>query len=240
MPLLAVPLHKFFIPESCSSVRLNCNDNEIQFIGKRLTPPGGRLNIKMSYQYRDPHVKDKTATTVLSLTMESPYLDDGLYIETGTCCLSRLSTWSWKVSRPRRVPGHWPCSASPSASRISSPRWWATTWRGAWSTSTSLLLPLCLSSASSGRSLMSPTVSSASSALVSTWWESHSRLLCWIYFRKRKNLLLSIISQHGDDACSWNSSTSKTMTSVSHISNTMAADDITTQRAKTWVTRVLI
>ena len=39
--------------------------------------PGGRLNIKMwSYQYRDPHVKDKTVSpTVLSLTWESPYLE---------------------------------------------------------------------------------------------------------------------------------------------------------------------
>ena len=41
-------------------------------------PPGGRLNIKMSsYQYRHPHVKDKT---VLSLTWESPYLGKTVFI----------------------------------------------------------------------------------------------------------------------------------------------------------------
>ena len=44
--------------------------------------PGGRLNIKMSsYQYRDPHVKDKTVSpTVLSLTWESPYLGKTVFI----------------------------------------------------------------------------------------------------------------------------------------------------------------
>ena len=37
--------------------------------------PGGRLNIKMSsYQYRDPHVKEKTISRPLFLTWESPYL----------------------------------------------------------------------------------------------------------------------------------------------------------------------
>ena len=39
--------------------------------------PGGRLNIKMSFQYRDPHVKDKT---VLSLTWESPYLGKTIFV----------------------------------------------------------------------------------------------------------------------------------------------------------------
>ena len=43
---------------------------------------GDRLNIKMpSYQYRDPHVKDKTVSpTVLSLTWESPYLGKTVFI----------------------------------------------------------------------------------------------------------------------------------------------------------------
>ena len=42
---------------------------------------GGRLRIKMSsYQYRDPHVKDKTVSTVLSLQMESPYLGKTVFI----------------------------------------------------------------------------------------------------------------------------------------------------------------
>ena len=37
--------------------------------------PGGLLNTKMSsYRYRDPHIKDKTYVTVLSLTWETPYL----------------------------------------------------------------------------------------------------------------------------------------------------------------------
>ena len=45
------------------------------------TGSGGRLNIKMSYQYRDPHVKDKTVSpTVLSLTWESPYLGKTVFI----------------------------------------------------------------------------------------------------------------------------------------------------------------
>ena len=46
------------------------------------SPPVGRLNIKMSsYQYRDPHVKDKTVSpTVLSLTWESPYLGKTVFI----------------------------------------------------------------------------------------------------------------------------------------------------------------
>ena len=29
---------------------------------RQKTGPGGRLNIKMSYQYRDPHVQDKTVS----------------------------------------------------------------------------------------------------------------------------------------------------------------------------------
>ena len=43
---------------------------------------GGHLNINMSsYQYRDPHVKDKTVSpTVLSLTWESPYQGKTVFI----------------------------------------------------------------------------------------------------------------------------------------------------------------
>ena len=48
----------------------------------QLRGAGGRLNIKMSsYQYRDPHVKDKTVSpTVLSLTWEPPYLGKTVFI----------------------------------------------------------------------------------------------------------------------------------------------------------------
>ena len=48
----------------------------------------GRLNIKVpSHQYRDSHVKDKTASpTVLSLTWESPYLKKTVFI-------LRMVTW---------------------------------------------------------------------------------------------------------------------------------------------------
>ena len=43
---------------------------------------GGRRNIKMlSYQYKDSHVIDKTVSpTVLSLTWESPYLENMVFI----------------------------------------------------------------------------------------------------------------------------------------------------------------
>ena len=41
--------------------------------------PGGHLNIKMSYQYRNPHVKDQTVT-VLFLTWESTYLGKMVFI----------------------------------------------------------------------------------------------------------------------------------------------------------------
>ena len=41
-----------------------------------LVTPGGRLNIKMlSYQYRDPLVKNKTVSWLFILTWESPYLE---------------------------------------------------------------------------------------------------------------------------------------------------------------------
>ena len=35
---------------------------------------GGRLNIKMSYQYMDPHVKDKTVSRPSYLYHENPYI----------------------------------------------------------------------------------------------------------------------------------------------------------------------
>ena len=41
---------------------------------------GGRPNMKMSsYQYRDPHAKDKTVS-LLSLTWESPYMGKTVFI----------------------------------------------------------------------------------------------------------------------------------------------------------------
>ena len=37
------------------------SSNELQWVDKDEREPGGRLSIKMpSYQYKDPHVKDKT------------------------------------------------------------------------------------------------------------------------------------------------------------------------------------
>ena len=63
----------------------------------KLRRSGGCFNIKMSsFQYRDPHVKDKTVTTVLSLTWESPYLGKTVFIlrqGPGDCltrCLANL------------------------------------------------------------------------------------------------------------------------------------------------------
>ena len=48
-------------------------------------PSGGRLNIKMSsYQYKDPHVKDKTVSQPSFFNMGIPIPGkDGLYIKTG-------------------------------------------------------------------------------------------------------------------------------------------------------------
>ena len=64
-----------------------CNNRKIcihlsSVIYANLSRTGGRLNIKMpSYQYRDPHVKDKTVSqTVLSLTWESPHLGKTVFI----------------------------------------------------------------------------------------------------------------------------------------------------------------
>ena len=50
--------------------------------GKMPQTAGGRLNIKkLSYQYRDPHVKDKDGlTTVISLAWGSPYLGKTVFI----------------------------------------------------------------------------------------------------------------------------------------------------------------
>ena len=59
--------------------------------------PGGRLNIKMSsYQYRDPHVKDKTVSpTVLSLTWEPPYLGKTVFIlRQGPASVGWIIKWS--------------------------------------------------------------------------------------------------------------------------------------------------
>ena len=76
-------------------------------ISKVRKPPGGRLNIKMpSYQYRDPHVKDKTVSpTVLSLTWESPYLGktvfilrrgpDSFIVTMGSLYISNTSSLHW-------------------------------------------------------------------------------------------------------------------------------------------------
>ena len=45
---------------------------------------GDRLNIKLSYQYSDPHVKDKTVRDRLIFNMGIPIPGkDGLYAETG-------------------------------------------------------------------------------------------------------------------------------------------------------------
>ena len=52
----------------------------------------GRLNIKMSsYQYRNPHVKDKTVSRPSYLLHGNPiHGKDGLDIETGPCRVSLL------------------------------------------------------------------------------------------------------------------------------------------------------
>ena len=41
----------------------------------------------VSYQYRDPHVKNQTGTTVLSLTWESPYLGKTVFILGQALCM---------------------------------------------------------------------------------------------------------------------------------------------------------
>ena len=49
--------------------------------------PEGRLHVKMpSYQYRNPHCKDKMVSRPSYLYNENPYTQkDSLYIETGPC-----------------------------------------------------------------------------------------------------------------------------------------------------------
>ena len=60
----------------------DCSLKIISGISSNNCDSGDRLNIKMlSYQYRVPHVKDKTVSpTVLSLTWESPYLEKTVFI----------------------------------------------------------------------------------------------------------------------------------------------------------------
>ena len=56
-----------------------CTD--LRYLIASIPASGGRLSIKMpSYQYRDPHAKDKTVLTVLSLTWKSPYLGKTVFI----------------------------------------------------------------------------------------------------------------------------------------------------------------
>ena len=52
-------------------------------------------------------------------------------------------------------------------------------------------------------------------------------------------LTLSIISEHRDDAGSWNLSSYKTMTCLLYIMNIMAADDLAMQGAKASAAMVL-
>ena len=78
-------------------------------------PPRGCLNIKMSYQYRNPHVKDKTVSRpskTVSRTvsrLSDLILDmgitisekDGLYLETGPWCPEKYqkinSVWIYNL-----------------------------------------------------------------------------------------------------------------------------------------------
>ena len=63
--------------------------------------PGGPLNIKMSYQYWDSHVKDKTVSpTVLSLTWESPYLGKTVFILRKTQDLNNCQLISSRILMP--------------------------------------------------------------------------------------------------------------------------------------------
>ena len=58
------------------------------------TIPGRCLNITiLSYQYRDPHVKYKMFMRPFYLKHGNPQAwKDGLYIETGPCCVIQLHT----------------------------------------------------------------------------------------------------------------------------------------------------
>ena len=53
------------------------------------------LNMKMpSYQYRDPHVEDKTASLIFNMGIHKPG-KDGLYIEAGPWCPNDTHRSNW-------------------------------------------------------------------------------------------------------------------------------------------------
>ena len=56
-----------------------------------------------SYQYGDPRVKDKTVSTVLSLTWESPYLEWTVFILRRTLIANHLFTSHWSSGLTK----HW-------------------------------------------------------------------------------------------------------------------------------------
>ena len=68
-------------------------------------PPGGHLNTCMkmlSFQYRNPHVKDKTASRLLSLTWESPYLGRTfviLRLGPDSCLCAHVLRWIDNLNR---------------------------------------------------------------------------------------------------------------------------------------------
>ena len=65
---------------------VSCRQHYCVIIDYAVTRPGGRLNIKMSsYQWKDPHVKDKTASRPSYLYHGNPHTWERLYIETGHC-----------------------------------------------------------------------------------------------------------------------------------------------------------
>ena len=70
-----------FSAMSCKSILYTC----ISLVLFHCRPTtGGRLKIKMSYQYRDPHVKDKTVSRPSYLYHGNPHTrKHGLCIETG-------------------------------------------------------------------------------------------------------------------------------------------------------------
>ena len=61
------------------------------------------FNDESSYQYGDPHVKDKTVSTVLSLTWESPYLEWTVFILRRTLIANHLFTSHWSSGLTK----HW-------------------------------------------------------------------------------------------------------------------------------------
>ena len=75
----------------------NSNNSKLDWI----TESGGRLNIKMlSYQYRDPHVEDKTVSRPsydrLIFNMSNPIPGkDGLYIATGPWYTAYIGFQYW-------------------------------------------------------------------------------------------------------------------------------------------------